>query len=193
MQLESGKVIAIRASVKSGQQAPGVEQKLGSFPSITDAQQNSGFRPNFPPANPGDVIDISNDDDEEDKALPTNAKPLELPPAANVAPLSMMESMNRLPPTKPVEQTPDSVYKEKVVYKPNLVSRKPKMPPPPVPSQDVHPLKPSFDSGYRNHQRPPPKWDSMKSFPPSSSNYSPRNTNGAQKSHSSSYPTRRFF
>lgn len=194
LQLESGKVIAIRASVKSGQQGPGVEQKIGTFNSNPDAPQSSGFRPNFPIHNAGDVIDISNDDDDEVKESPSISQPHDLPSAASVPPLNLMESMSRTSTNKPIETAPDSIYKEKVVYKPNLVQRKPKMPPPPVPSQDIHPLKPSFDSSYRNQQRPPPKWDSMKTFPPSTSNYNPRNLNGSgtQKVHPPSYSTRKL-
>lgn len=187
LQLESGKVIAIRASVKGGQQVPGVEQKLGSFAGLPEPVERPKFHPT---RNDGDVIDISNDDDEEESTAVKSILP-DIPvaqqaPAMNV---SNASSMNAIPSVEPqvASSSLDPIYKEKVVYKPNLVQRsKPKMPPPSIPAPDSQPLK-RFDSSYQSQQRPPPpKWDAHKNFPAGAphSNMFSRNTNGSSKSHS---------
>lgn len=175
-------MIAIRASMKGGQQAPGVEQKLGSFSGLQNQPQSGSFRPNFPPRNDGDVIDISNDDDEDEGPQVGNAKPIDMSPAVT-------QTNGVLPPAiQPIQPTAtaDTVYKEKVVYKPNLVQRKSKMPPPPTPSQEK-------SSGYQPHLRPtPPKWEERKNYtnsgPSKTSSFSGRNMNGDQKNHTVSVP-----
>lgn len=179
LQLESGKVIAIRASTKGGQAVPGVDQKLGSFPGLTE----SSVRPKFQaPRNVGDVIDISNDDDDEETPA---VKPI----------LPDTPATQTVPPTngspEPLPTTSDPVYKEKVVYKPNLVQRsKPKMPPPSVPIPDTQPLK-RFDSSYQPQQRPPPpKWDAHKNFPASTNMF---NRNGGSKNHAAPFRKRKLF
>lgn len=186
LQLESGKVIAIRAS-KSGQQAPGGDNKLGSFAGLQDIPPGTSSAANVQklPTRSDDVIDISNDDDDDDAvslpsstntgvaALSTPAKPTTL---LNPAALSNGSSSRKL------LETPDTVYKEKVVYKPNLIQRKPKMAPPPVPAQDFHSTKP-FDSGSFQ-QKPSSKPFYQKPAPQSTSNFYNRNVNGA-----SAYPT----
>ena len=197
MQLESGKVIAIRASVKSGQQMPGVEQKLGGMSSISEALDN---RPKFPTRTEEDVIDISNDDDEDESraSVPPNQVMPEISMMQQLAGTGVsLEASNGSATTTPLEQpstSSDIVYKEKTVYKPNLVQRKPKMAPPPVPPLDTQPLK-RFDSGYQTQQRPPPppKWDSQKNFSniPSSSFYN-RNGNGSAKTQPLSFRNRKY-
>lgn len=187
LQLESGKVIAIRASMKSGQQAPGVEQKLGSFAGLQDnpPSTSSANLPKLPPRSDNDVIDISNDDDDDDGNIASKVIP-SLPVPIPVKPLSLLNpsDLSNGASASKVLDLPDEIYKEKVVYKPNLIQRKPKMPPPPVPAQDFHPVKP-FDSGaFQALQKPSNKWDNQKGVSHSQSNYFNRNVNGA-----SNYPT----
>jgi hypothetical protein len=174
LQLESGKVIAIRASVK-GQQGPQGEQKLGNFSGMPENVERplQKFQPS---RNDGDVIDISNDDDEEItpgmKSIMQD-KPMTQPPSP----------VNGTKSTEPVATTSDPVYKEKVVYKPNLVSRsKPKMPPPSAPATDSK----RFDTSFQPQQRPPPKWESH-NFPTGSSNMYSRNVNGGSKGPAESF------
>lgn len=178
LQLESGKVIAIRASVKGGQQGPGVEHKLGSFP-LQDSSLGSNSAPKFPPRNDGDVIDISNDDEDDgDKTtLPASnssshgiantSQPIIKPSSLDASNVSSSSSNLK-------EPTADKVYKEKVVYKPNLVHRKP-------PSHDSQHLK-SFDSGVYHSQPKPPSthWDGQKNLPSTASNFYNRD-NGYSK------------
>lgn len=178
LQLESGKVIAIRASMK-GSQAPGVEQKLGSFSGLQNPQHSSGFRPNFPPRNDGDVIDISNDDDEDEgeASQAGNVKPIENTPVVPQA--SHLLKTPLLPTIQPPSSPTDTVYKEKVVYKPNLVQRKSKMPPPPTPAHEN-------SSGFQPRRgATPPKWEERKNYANSAvsttSNYTSRNGNGGSK------------
>lgn len=171
LQLESGKVIAIRASVKGGQHAPGIDQKLGSFSALAENVE----RPKLLPGNEGDVIDISNDDDEE----------------VSQAVKSIMPVKTATPPTNGSEpneniSASDPVYKEKVVYKPNLVHRsKPKMPPPAPDTQ-------RFDSSYQSQQRPQSKWESHKNFPTSSSSIFSRSINGSSKSQTETFRNRKY-
>jgi hypothetical protein len=178
LQLESGKVIAIRASIKGGQPVPGVEQKLGSFAGLPEVPERPKFQV---PRNDGDVIDISNDDDEEESPVLKSILP-DIPAVALTNDSSHAESL----PTS----SSDTVYKEKVVYKPNLVQRsKPKMPPPSIPVPDSQPLK-RFDSPYQSQQQrqPLPKWDAHKNFS-SNPNMFNRSANGSSKN-SSSVPFR---
>lgn len=163
LQLESGKVIAIRASMNRGQQAQGVEQKLGSFSGAQSQPQAN--RPAFPPKNDGDVIDISNDDDEDDAGAAGNLE-AEASPAAQQAPQHLPNGV--LPPIEPMQSTSETIYKEKVVYKPNLVPRRSKMPPPPpIPYQES-------SSGFHSH---------LRATPP---NFS-RNIYGNQNNHSAPF------
>lgn len=184
LQLESGKVIAIRASVKGGQAVPGVEQKLGSFSGLPEPAERPKFQA---PRNDGDVIDISNDDDDEESTAVKSILP-DIPATQQAPPI------NGSSLTVPVEETAtssDSIYKEKVVYKPNLVPRsKPKMPPPSIPVPDSQPLK-RFDSSYQSQQRPaPPKWDSHKNFPASTNMF---NRNGGSKNHAAPFRNCKIF
>lgn len=162
-------MIAIRASMKSGQAIPG-DPKLGAFSALSDASQ---ARPNFPPRSIGnDIIDISNDDDDEEEAKTAKSKNAPMVDSP-LLPQHMKGSFHPISNDSTLAQSiPSSepVPKEKVVYKPNLVQRKPKMPPP---SQD---LKKPIDSGYSQLRPTPPKWDARRNFPNSPSmNYSSRN------------------
>lgn len=190
LQLESGKVIAIRASMKSGQTIPG-DPKLGAFSALSDASQ---ARPNFPPRSIGnDIIDISNDDDDDDEqeaktVKSKNSSMVDSP----LLPQHMKGSFHPISNDSTLVQSipsSDPVPKEKVVYKPNLVQRKPKMPPPSMTSQD---LKKPIDSGYSQHRPTPPKWDARRNFPNSPSmNYSSRN--GGPKTLAATSGKRLFF
>jgi hypothetical protein len=189
LQLESGKVIAIRASVKGGQQVPGVEQKLGSFSGLSEPVERPKFQA---PRTDGDVIDISNDDDEEESSAVKSILP-DIPATPQAPPMNTSNgsSMNALPPVEHLLPTSsDTIYKEKVVYKPNLVQRtKPKMPPPSIPVPDSQPLK-RFDSSFQSQQRPPPpKWDAHKNFSATAphSNMFNRDMNGSSKNHSAPF------
>lgn len=164
LQLESGKVIAIRASVnKNGPQIPGsAEQKIGGF------MQEAQNRQNFPPASSvSDVIDISNDDDEEDEVKSSASPAIEpiVPLKADVMVPIPQDIPNGSSFPKPTEPTLDPVYKDKVVYKPNLVPRKPKTHAPPNPvstPQDNRLQKPfeqRMDYQARSSQPPPNKWE----------------------------------
>lgn len=197
LQLESGKVIAIRASMKSGQQLPGVEQKLGGFSVLQDSSQSSSFRTNFRSQTDGDVIDISNDDDDEEgKPHAVNiAKPLEnlVTPqtSKDILPISsttVQPSLAKVP-----------VYKEKVTYKPNLIQRKIKMPPPAVPASQEIPLATTFDSVYHPlvHPSSSQKYDESKSYTcnvlaPTTSNYNNRSLDEVHKNQGVSSSNRKF-
>lgn len=167
-------MIAIRASMKSGQAIPG-DPKLGAFSALSDTSQ---ARPNFPPRSIGnDIIDISNDDDDDDEveaktAKSTSASMVDSP----LLPQHMKGSFHPIANDSTLAQSLpslDPIPKEKVVYKPNLVQRKPKMPPPSMLSQD---LKKPIDSGYSQLRPTPPKWDARRTFPNSPLlNYSSRN------------------
>jgi RAD54-like protein 2 len=146
LQLQSGKVIAIRAS-----------QKPGLPLSKPDAAI-----PRMPPRQDGDVIDISNDDDEESGNSVRN----------NIDPL-VKEASNSNPtdsPAKTVEHfKPDNMYKENK-YRPNLLPRKPRPTSTLSPSTST-PLPPSNMHNQRSDSKfqPPAqsRWES-----PSQSNYS---------------------
>lgn len=187
LQLESGKVIAIRASIKSGQQAPGIEQKLGSFSALQDSTQctSSNIMPKLVPRTDGDVIDISNDDeeDEESKISTNNTNLSGVSNNLQIAKASLLEVPNVSSTNKMAsESSLDPLYKEKVVYKPNLVQRKLKMPPPPAPIQDNQPLKPFESGSFLSQPRAPQKWDDHKSVAHSSStNFFSRDMNGRSK------------
>lgn len=165
LQLESGKVIAIRASVKNGPQGVGgTEQKLGNF--MQDALPP---RPSVPVSSSNDVIDISNDDDDDE--VKTNPEPpksdvLLKPSSLDIANGSTGHHHSSLPPIHSLDSSPDPVYKEKTVYKPNLVQRKPKVPVPPVAPQESRSQKP-FDMNYQHRSNPPTaKWDNYSTPPP---------------------------
>lgn len=102
LQLQSGKVIAIRASG----QKPGLGNlnlpKPGELPA-----------PRLPPRQDGDVIDISNDDDEESGNQNQSEDPLtkQVDAALDIV--------------KPDQPKPDNMYKENK-YRPNLLPRKPR-------------------------------------------------------------------
>lgn len=173
-------MIAIRASMKGGQQNAGFEQKLGSF---AEGSQPSTFRPNFPPRNVGDVIDISNDDDDdESSAIPKDSS---IPPKSLTQLENLNISANESSSSKPIETAADPVYKEKVVYKPNLVPRKPKLPATQLaPAKDIQPIKP-YEQGYQSQRRPtPPIWNNRVPSAASSSTSRFSNTNGGPKAHS---------
>ena len=173
LQLESGKVIAIRASVKGGQQTPG-EQKIGNFSGLQNQPQSSNFRTNFPPRNDGDVIDISNDDDEDESEVAQDGIGKFVDSNSSVSQsTATLNSTNGVLPS--IQKAIDPTYKEKVVYKPNLVQRKSKMLPPPTPPKEnpssYHPRLISI----------PQKWDEHKNYvkpsPPTTSNLSNKNMN----------------
>lgn len=141
LQLESGKVIAIRASMKSGNSAPGSEHKLGGL-NIADKLPNTSSVsvPKLPFRNviDNDVIDISNDDDDDGSVK-------KMPEVDSLEPFSSNSSTV----TKPAEST-DLICKEKVIYRPNLIQRRPKMPSSSVPMprefKNLHPISEKLDS-----------------------------------------------
>lgn len=143
LQLESGKVIAIRASAKT---LPNSD-KIDNFSALKPSSLNPNLhRPALgTPQNSGDIIDISNDDDDDVVGTPTTNKTTE-----SVAKIDTNG-------TKPVDAM-DPIYKEKTVYKPNLVKRRqkayPSMPEP-------NPLG-SFDMTF--HGNKAQEWNSMKPY-----------------------------
>lgn len=163
--------------MKGGQQNPGLEQKLGSF---SEGSQSSTFRPNFPPRNVSDVIDISNDDDDD--VPPVRPKVSSLPAKIQPQMENLKVSSTETTSIKPVETPVDPVYKEKVVYKPNLVPRKPKLSATQLaPPKDIQPIKP-YEPGFQSQRRPtPPTWSTNKNYPNSIPSSAPgyRSTNGA--------------
>jgi hypothetical protein len=141
-------VIAIRASIKSGQ-VPGAEQNLNRFSDLQQTMKNNGDSKLLPQSD--DIIDISNDDDD----VLENAR--EASSSSNLLQDSV-KSIDSL-----VKKNPDpeleAQYKEKVVYKPNLVLRKPKMPPPSIPTSRLveterkEKLLPSKWGSFHSHSR----------------------------------------
>lgn len=129
LQLESGKVIAIRASLKPGQ-LPG-DLKTPSFPGITDALEAVVSNPIVSSLvakrSSEDIIDMTNSDDEESAV---NFKGIE--EKATLHPINGdgILSVNLDSQITGNNDTVEETFKEKAVYKPNLVQRKPKMPPP---------------------------------------------------------------
>lgn len=188
LQLESGKVIAIRASIKSGHQTAGVEQKLGSLSDLQNVSiSNAG---NLLPRVETDVIDISNDD--EDEVATSQEKFLKTSTIANSSSLPI--SGISIQPMNPIVETKlDPVFKEKIVYKPNLVQRKPKMMPPPLP--EFQAPKP-YESGSFQLKtcQPNARWDEHKNFTNSSQHpvqdyYNNRHLNGSSKTPRTPYKT----
>lgn len=112
LQLQSGKIIAIRSTQK-----PGVPNLAALVP------KPGGLLP--PPSQDGDVIDISNDDDDlstddtdptkKDEADALLSKAFETPASTD----------NGIPKATDAPKT-DNMYKENR-YKPNLLPRKPKV------------------------------------------------------------------
>lgn len=159
LQLESGKVIAIRASLKPGQAASGAvggaagiasvtsglkDDKPPSFMSMQESAQTNNLPPNMrsklTSGSDGDVIDISNDDDDDVNEIPkisskiSHSSSSDSSTSDNVSAMSKhMPHINGMTYNESIDNEP--VYKEKVVYKPNLVTRKPK--PPTLPAATV--------------------------------------------------------
>lgn len=143
LQLESGKVIAIRASAKTSQPN---SDKLDNFAALKPNPLNPNLHraPLGTPQNSGDIIDISNDDDDDVVDASTN---------------KATESIAKIDTngTKPID-TLDQPYKEKTVYKPNLVKRRTKAyPSMPEPNQLG-----SFDMTF--HSNKAQEWNSMKPY-----------------------------
>ena len=165
LQLESGKVIAIRASVKNGPSAPGTESKSESFqPSQpSSSSQNNGFRPfAAPPQTSNDIIDISNDDDEDDgNKAPTVSSSMTMDDTSK----NGSQDMAYL---KPSDASDQPAFKDKTIYKPNLVKRKPKVfpiVPAPIENQS-QPLRPFDYKGYQSQRKPsPPDWSARQNYP----------------------------
>lgn len=140
LQLESGKVIAIRASAKT---LPNSD-KIEGFSALKPNPMNPNLhRPALvTPQNPGEIIDLS---DDEVVGGPT------IKAAESVA---KIESNG----AKPSIDLMDQPYKEKTVYKPNLVKRRQKTyPTMPEPTQLG-----SFDMTF--HGNKAQEWNSMKPY-----------------------------
>lgn len=161
LQLESGKVIAIRASLKPGQAASGAvggaaviagvtsglkEDKPQSFMSMQESAQTNNLPPNMrsklTSGSDGDVIDISNDDDDDVNEIPKISSKISHSSSSDSSTSDNVSAMSKHMPhrngmTTAYNESIDNepVYKEKVVYKPNLVTRKPK--PPTLPAATV--------------------------------------------------------
>lgn len=147
LQLQSGKVIAIRASQKPG---------------LPLSKPDAVAPPRMPPRQDGDVIDISNDDDEESG---NSSRSVPVDPLA-----AELQNTNSTEIPKTVEQPkPDNMYKENK-YRPNLLPRKPRPTSTLSPSTST-PLPPSNMHNQRSDTKfqPPAqsRWDSS-----SQSNYS---------------------
>lgn len=125
---------------------PNGSDKLDSFSAMKQNPMNSNLlrAPMGAPQNPGDIIDISDADDDDVVSGPVS-KPVES--------IAKAETNG----TKPVIDPLDQPYKEKTVYKPNLVKRRPK-PYPPMP--ETSPLG-SFDRTFHNKAQ---EWTSMKPY-----------------------------
>lgn len=160
LQLESGKVIAIRASMKNMPNTPGAEQSLDSFATQQNIPRPNEFRPRVPVQGADDIIDISNDDDDDVKT-----------PSTSTAIHSAINPLEEL--VKAAEPPLEPSFKDKTVYKPNLVKRKPKIFSPPSASsalplpkqlEQSQPLRP-FDVKFQSQKKTSPlQWDSMKNY-----------------------------
>jgi hypothetical protein len=145
LQLESGKVIAIRASMKPGQ-LPG-DLKAPGLPGFTDSatiKNDASVALGLPVTASGsdDVIDMTNSDDEEasvSKILDRKASMQSIingngngnsnTVSANISDLNEPQIVGGS--NSSVDSSSDEVsFKEKPIFKPNLVQRKPKMLPP---------------------------------------------------------------
>jgi hypothetical protein len=140
LQLQSGKIIAIRSSQK-----PGLPS-LGSMSAVKVGE------PRPPPRQDGDVIDISNDDDEDESSDSTKKDSSDLNNVFETSP------PNENGIAKPVEPPKaDNMYKENR-YKPNLLPRKPKV------LSSTSSLVPPISQPMQNSMQKPSRWDT----PPSS-------------------------
>lgn len=129
MQLESGKIIAIRSTAKPGQ---------GSTSGLPDAAQNSSAAAGVEQAlqNIGNAnknqsnSKIDSDDDEcvmTSITYPTHKAPP--PPNRSLAPFNLPSTSattNDIPPPPQQVPTVQEQLREKPVFKPNLVQRKPR-------------------------------------------------------------------
>jgi hypothetical protein len=151
LQLESGKVIAIRASMKPGGAQnssasgdSGMPNFAGLTSNVTESQADSS-RKVLPGGNSTDVIDMTNSDDEEanrkneEKAslFALNGNNVTSSTAAVNVPIPSNINLQSNPADS-LQQHPNNggtaeehAFKEKPSYKPNLIARSKKMLPPP--------------------------------------------------------------
>ncbi|CAG9808002.1 unnamed protein product [Chironomus riparius] len=125
LQLESGKVIAIRASMKTGQPNVPCDLKNSGIPGILEANDAGELQNRKTIVNSDDVIDMTNSDDDDDSNVKSSIKS---DFKENQFDSKGVENESNIEILKE-----DIVFKEKPVYKPNLVHRKPKIMPPPTP------------------------------------------------------------
>lgn len=159
--------------------------------------QEAQNRQNFPVGGSvSDVIDISNDDDDDDEVkanVPTVSEP-SVPLKVDAMVPIPQEITNGPSFSKPLEPNSDPVYKDKVVYKPNLVPRKPKLHPstipPPQDNRSQKPFEQRMDYQPRMNQPPSNKWESYQNpvhqLPPASQVY-----NGGYKNSLEPYRNRK--
>jgi hypothetical protein len=137
LQLESGKVIAIRASMKPGQsgdlKTPGIPGFNDTSSSKSDASVALGLSSaSLGGSGNGDVIDMTNSDDEESGVNKLLGKSSSHSVNNGNATIAKLNNANEVGSSNNNDHSDSgSPFKEKQVYKPNLVQRKPQkiMPP----------------------------------------------------------------
>lgn len=202
LQLESGKVIAIRASLKPGQAAAGVggvtgiagvtsglkDDKPQSYMSMQESAQTNNLPPNMrsklTSGSDGDVIDISNDDDDDVNEIPKISSKISHSSSSDSSTSDNNSAMSKNLPhrngmTTAYNDSMDNepVYKEKIVYKPNLVARKPK--PPTLPAATV------VNDRHRNYEQQQQHHHQQQYDKSSLSNHKP--TSGVSSLHSNAW------
>lgn len=173
LQLESGKVIAIRASLKPGQAATGTgiagvtsaikDEKPQSYMSMQESAQTNNLplnmRSKLTSGSDGDVIDISNDDDDDVNVIPKISSKISHSSSSDSSTSDNVSAMSKNLPHRngmstgyndSIENEP--VYKEKIVYKPNLVARKPK-PPTLSPATVVNDRNRNYEHQQQHHHQ----------------------------------------
>lgn len=162
LQLQSGKIIAIRASQKPG---------LANLNALTAKVGD----PRVPLKQDGDVIDISNDDDDDESSGSVN-KDLDEAPVNNSE-----NSTQNGDSSKSEASKSDNMYKENR-YKPNLLPRKPK-----ILSSASNTIPPISQPMHNSMQKPSSRWEASSSqlniSNHTGSSYNNRNGNSSQYRH----------
>jgi hypothetical protein len=176
LQLESGKVIAIRASMK-GQSGT---SSIGSL--INDDDKLSNFNGNdqsmdkivAPAANESDIIDMTNDEDDDDVLKVETSKTF-LPVTIKCENSTKSSAYSEKKDEIKAPLSKETFFKEKPAYKPNLVSRKQKL-------QSNTPTE-NVSCPQQNNLHSKTTWN----------NYAYRDTNGNSKSESVPFRSCKFI
>lgn len=125
LQLESGKVIAIRASMKAvSNNSNGSQGELkdsSGIQEIINTNNRTDLKNPKPIAQAGDIIDMTNSDDEDNASKQKSFGDSDIENLPNHK-MNTPEKLDTI-----IENSKDEViFKDKAVYKPNLIQRKSK-------------------------------------------------------------------